>query len=64
MREGEQVSVSFQRDADGRMYEAVGTVEKILSKDSCTVFWKYFDSERNYTERYHRVFTEEELYAK
>lgn len=64
MREGEQVPISFKRDADGHMYEAVGTIQKILSGDSCTVYWEYFDTERNFTERYHRVFTEEELYAR
>jgi hypothetical protein len=63
MRIGEQVRVDFKRQEDGRMYTEIGTIEKILSDDSCVVYWEYFNPENRFTERYTRVFTAEELYG-
>jgi hypothetical protein len=63
MNVGEQVVVKFHRQEDGRDHAVTGTVKKVLSSDSCAVYWEYYDDDKRFTERYTRVFTEDELYG-
>ena len=63
MRNGEHVTVEFKRADDGRTYSATGVIERVLSADSCAVYWEHYDADNRFTERYTRVFTAEELYG-